>query len=280
MSASEKPIIFERLFRARWNEVTASLSNPLVTLEDVKVEIRAAREAGLVKLSDSNVANFMKDFLRSDHASSIWPDYINQNKYTARQVTEGGNCFEFIEFSEGQTEAFPVRFKPREETPRTMIQSLSIPVASKVLGRKDETWLMQALVSLQVVETYFAVHSSQRLTEIFHLQNNVKLRKTETDAVFRGTLATEEGDQQVYITCEAKQGDPLIGSQIANQATAALETEGIERVIPIGVRNLGKKGLYFVEFGAFDRNDLVSDEALTVAGDALFIIRPALKGVN
>ena len=61
----DKILVVERLFDERWDPETRTLSNPLVTLEGVKRAIQAHNlEHPGRKLSELNLANFFKDFVR------------------------------------------------------------------------------------------------------------------------------------------------------------------------------------------------------------------------
>ena len=97
--------------------------------------------------------------------------------------------FEFIPVMPGQTEPFPITAPPR---PQEMIPhqtgSVSMPLASRLLGRSDEPWLVQVSVRLHIIETYFALFSSRKaaIRQVDHLQNALKLRRTEIDALFLG----------------------------------------------------------------------------------------------
>lgn len=76
-------------------------------------------------------------------------------------------------------------------------------------------------VRLHVVESYFAIFSTRRATirQVDHLQNALKLRRTEIDALFLGTEETEPGKfEEFIITCEAKRvGEGVISEQVLQQ---------------------------------------------------------------
>ena len=73
---------------------------------------------------------------------------------------------------------------PGEQTPRVKIETISMPLATRRLGRKDEPWLIQVLVKLRIIETHMALFSNRKIIQLDHLQMNMKLSKTEIDALF------------------------------------------------------------------------------------------------
>lgn len=161
MPKSEKTAIIEALFNKRWRGQGKRLSNSIVTLDDVQRAIRSNNEANRIhRLSTRNPANFFKDFVRKRHsANSNWPPSVLQRGYTARQVTGRGQCFEFVPLPTGQKEPFPAGvIRPRKRTPAHDIQSASMPLASRRMGRRDEAWLIQVLARLHIIETHLALH--------------------------------------------------------------------------------------------------------------------------
>lgn len=71
------------------------------------------------------------------------------------QRTGTGDAFEFIRFNAGQTEPFPDSFRMPDNPPTYPVQSLSLPIVTKRLGRRDESWLIQTAVNLRIVESHF-----------------------------------------------------------------------------------------------------------------------------
>ena len=278
---SEKPIVVEYLFDKHWDNATQTLTKTLMSLKDVAGAIRACRKTKGITLSDNNPANFLKDILRSKNASKNWPASVAAKRYTAVQRTGEGECFEFIPYAPGQTEPFPEKFPVRLAANRYPIQSTSIPLVTKSLGRSDETWHIQVAVQLRVVETHFAVAGVFKLLELAHLQSGIKLRKTEIDALFLGKTGTLKQPQPVLVTCEAKQAsDPLIESQIINQAQAAFAAnEDVEVTVPIGLRAIKGVGFYVVEFEAVKRKDAHLLTQLTLASDSILELKPSVKGI-
>jgi hypothetical protein len=278
--ASQKTKIIEHLFMKHWNASNGKLDRSLMSLDDVAQAIRECNDVHGTTLSDRNPANFMKDLLRGANASKNWPSFVAAKRFTGIQRTSDGECFEFIPYRLGQTEPFPDAFKVRSDAPCFPVQSISIPLVTKTLGRSDETWLIQTAINLRVVETHFAVAPAFPLLELTHLQMGIKLRSTEIDALFLGKTGDVKNPESVLVTCEAKQAkDPLIPSQIINQVQAAFAEAEVETVIPIGLRTIKGVGFYLTEFQAVKRADASRLEDLILASDAIYKLYPAVKGI-
>lgn len=277
---SQKTLVIEHLFFKHWDEKSSSLSKASMSLDDIAEAIRECREHG-VTLSDRNPANFLKDILRGGNASAKWPNSVAEKRYSAVQRTGSGECFEFIPYRPEQTEPFPDDFPVRPSAVRYPIQSTSIPLVTKSLGRSDETWHIQVAVQLRVVETHFAVAGTFPILELTHLQSGIKLRSTEIDALYLGKTGSETDPRPVLVTCEAKQAaDPLIPSQIMNQVRAAFEAnKEVDVTVPIGLRAIKGVGFYVSEFMAVRREDAASLETLILASDTILELRPSVKGV-
>ncbi len=278
--ASQKTDVIEYLFDMHWDKSTGSLSKSVMSLDDVAGAIRHCNKRHGNTLSDKNPANFLKDLLRGSRASENWPTSVARRRYTGIQRTGEGECFEFIPYSKGQKEPFPDEFKVRHKAPRYQVQSISLPLITKTLGRSDETWLIQTAINLRVVETHFAVNPGLPLQELSHLQMGIKLRSTEIDALFLGNSGSVDEPNHVLVTCEAKQAkDPLIPSQIINQVQAAFEATSIDTVVPIGLRTIKGVGFYLTEFVAIDRSKASELEQLRLAKDAIYQLVPPVKGI-
>lgn len=277
---SEKTIVIEYLFKKYWDESSEMLRKNLMSLDDVAEAIRVCNRDHGTGLSAKNPANFMKDFLRGSNASINWPASVSSRKFTGVQRTGDGECFEFIPFRSGQTEPFPEAFPVRLDAPRYPVQSISIPLVTKTLGRSDETWLIQTAINLRVIETHFAVAAAFPLLELAHLQMGIKLRSTEIDALFLGKTGENKKPLPVLVTCEAKQAkDRLIPSQIINQVRAAFAEADVEIVIPIGLRSVRGVGFYLTEFEAVNRSDAPALDELSLASDAIYELHPPVKGI-
>ncbi|WP_245990250.1 hypothetical protein [Tabrizicola piscis] len=280
MARSQKTKVVEHLFDKYWNVSTGALDKSLMSLDDVAQAIRECTDLYGLTLSDRNPANFMKDLLRGANASSNWPASVAAKRYTAVQRTGDGECFEFIPYRFGQVEPFLDAFGVRQDAPRYPVQSISIPLVSKSLGRSDETWQVQTAINLRVVETHFAVAAAFPLLELAHLQMGIKLRSTEIDALFLGKAGDPQRPESVLVTCEAKQAkDPLIQSQIINQVRAAFAEAKVDTVVPIGLRTIRGVGFYLTEFAAVKRAEASALEELTLASDAIYVLHPPVKGI-
>ena len=244
--ASEKTVVIQYLFDQHWDVAAQRLTKTVMSLSDVRDAIRHCKATHQIALSELNPANFMKDIVRGIGASGMWPAKVAALRYTGVQRTGGGDVFEFVPYLPGQQEPFPDIFKPTPATPRHKVQSLSMPMSSKALGRSDEAWHTQIAVGLRVVETHFALNSKVPIAEITHLQMSVKLRKTEIDSLY---LAICKDGSKAIITCEAKKEDQrLLEHQIIYQMQAALEVTDADLVIGIGLRAVNNVGFYIVEF--------------------------------
>lgn len=175
--ASYKTTVIESLFRARFDDDSGTLSGAIVSLEEVGEAIRVFNEENGKSHSTRNPANFFKDFIRvRARANANWPAFVLASGFTGRQLTEHGSCFEFVPVTMGQTEAFPlVDFaQPSATTPRYQIESVSLPLASRRLGRNDEPWLIQVIARLRIVESHFSLSSGRAIRQLDLLQLNVK----------------------------------------------------------------------------------------------------------
>lgn len=278
--ASLKTKVVEHLFDKHWDETTQTLRQTLMSLEDVAQAIRECNAIEGTSLSDRNPANFIKDLMRGANASSNWPTSVAARRYTAYQRTGDGDVFEFVPYRPDQTEPFPDAFKTRTDAPRYLVQSISLPLVTKTLGRSDESWLVQTAINLRVVETHFAVAAAFPLIELSHLQMGIKLRQTEIDALFLGKTGEIDNPESVIVTCEAKHyKDPIIPTQIINQVQAAFTETKVSTVIPIGLRAIRNVGFYVTEFEAVRREDASSLDQLTLAADAIYQLCPPVKGI-
>lgn len=284
--ASYKPSIIETIFKDRFDPVTRKLSEPIVMLEDVAEEIRRYNKIHTTGHSSRNPANFFKDFIRNrSAANNNWPKFVFENGYTGRQLTTSGACFEFLPITIGQEEPFPsISFaQPNEQTPKYQIESVSLPLASRRLGRKDETWMIQVISRLRIVEAHFSLSSVRSIKQLDLLQIGVKLKGTEIDAIY---LAHEEIApdvfEEVIVTCEAKVGrDDILEDQIIKQAKAPFQMKQIKqnRVIPLAVKCVQPSTIFVVEFDALTRDNFEDTEGLTVSSQSLFEIKPPVPGI-
>ena len=305
MSSKKIPVI-EYLYS---EYLKGNLPDGLVRSEDIVNAISATGST----LNKANPANFLKDIVRKETANENWPEALTLAGITARQRYGEKRVFQFLPFASDQTEPFPDRYLPTLSTPVHTIQSASVPFAARQLGRKEESWLMQILVALRVVETQLAIFSPlrSRLRDVTHLQMSMKTQP-EIDAVYLvsygSTQNLAEGvERNALLTCEAKQlGERILEDQIREQVaetfkqTKKLSQPGINAVKPMAVQvrkvpgsDGTIRGIYVVEFqriprGVFDRcySPSKSDPEplyampLKRVSEAIHCLSPAVRGVN
>lgn len=279
--ASEKTPVIEYLY----DHIYVAQNRSIITLDDVKEAINFCRNSHNIKLSSNNPANFFKDFIRGKNSSSNWPERLWDNHITARQVTGNSHVFEFIIFEANQKEPFPEKFLPSPAVKRFPVQTVTLNLASRELGRSDEPWLIQTAVNLKIVEQFLAVMSDINFIEISHLQMSVKLKKTEIDSVFLGKYKVDDKTQYAYITCEAKQkNDPILHDQIIRQVEAVFQImpDEINSVIPIALKAIQGTGIHLIEFQKLEKESFSRDMdtlELQIQKDAIFELHPPIQGI-
>jgi hypothetical protein len=283
MPASEKHHVIDRIFDLLWDSTQNKLTRTVVTMDDVIDAIHWCNDNRGTKLSPRNPANFMKDVVRGFGGSRMWPERLRTLRWTAEQRPGASNVFEFIPYAPGQTDPFPNPFAYRPGiTALHEVQSLSIPLAVKELGRNDETYLIQVAVKLAVVETHFALESPHKTSvgQINHLQVGIKLSTAEIDSMYLATVQSEEGPMQVVITAEAKKrGQRILEDQIKRQVAAAFKSmKAINRVIPLAMTSV-EHGIHIVEFKHVDRGDLADFLELELVGEGFYKLIPRVKGI-
>lgn len=283
----QKSKVIEYLFEQRWDKATASLFSPDVTLEDVGHAIDSCK----VRLSKRNPANFFKDFVRvKSSANRKCPKSVWGRGFTATQTTGRGLCFRFVPAPAGMTEPFPNVLVPGDELIRNAhkIQSVSLPAASRRLGRADETWLAQIAVRLRLIETHFAIFSGRRIVQVDHLQMGLKLARAEIDALFlmqEGDPLSGETTDEILVYCEAKgMKDDILEDQILNGVKALGKIPNIkqERIVPIAIKTLAEPGrslVYLVEFQEAGKATLDDLETLTPVNQQVYEIVPQVPGL-
>jgi hypothetical protein len=290
MSPTSKTYIIEEIFASRWNDKLGQLSSSSVSLIDVQKAIRKySKNHPKEKLSSRNPANFFKDFVRkTKSANENWPNSVLQKGYTARQVTGGGNCFEFVRLKPGQTDPFIVTIiKPGKGAKTHKIQSVSMPLASRKLGRDDESWLIQVLAKLHIIETHISIYSKSKIVQIDLLQTNIKLSMAEIDSLYLGigkpSGDTATKDDETIISCEAKGSkDDILEDQIVSQVKAIFTMKGItqEKVIPMAAKIVGKSKIYIVQFKTITRSESNNVESLLKESEALYELVPDVPGIG
>lgn len=236
---SEKPIVFEYLFNQRIDQETGKFIPTTVTQDELQEAINnLAGEMGL-NLKPGNPANFLKDYLRSWSRNSMWPTALRDARFTARQVYGESRVFDFVPYAPGQTEPFPDEFPLPSDAPMHELEAISLPSAARALGRDGESWLIQVIVQQRVLQTHFALFSTLKAIDLFHLQNGMK-GTPEIDAVFLLSFLHEGEVAKALVTLEAKNDDPILPDQIkaqvaymAKQCTTRPALDGINYVLPI-----------------------------------------------
>lgn len=284
MPKSYKPAVIEHIFNQLFDPSTKTLRRTLINAEDISKAKRAvSKQLGLKIKLGSQQMNFMKDIVRGRSAAKLWPASVLAAGYSGEQRTGRGAVFEFVPVIPGTPTSLSVDYVPTPHTPRFQIQSLSIPQASKALGRKDEPWLLQVAVSLHVVETHFAVGTNRQIdaVEMTHLQMDLKLRNVQIDAMFLAQhVLPDKKISNAIVTVEAKQHNQrILTEQVGRQVKAAFASTPTDLVIPIAVAASSGQGIYLVEFEAVHRASLAAFVAPAFHRDALFILEPAVNGI-
>ena len=291
--ASNKTVVVKKIWENLQHE---GEGRRVVYFDDVLKAIEQCNEADNVKRSKKNPANFMKDLARHDNASDNWPKSLAEQRISGRQRVGGNRVFEFIDYAADQTEPLPNPYYPKPGMAAMPLQSLRLPLASKALGRKDESWLVQVTVALSLLEQHMATVSKLPVIEVVHLQIGVKLANSEIDSLFRGVLDDGLNEpSHILLTCEAKQkGERIVDHQIIEQIVAAAKSVqsktikdelNVERIVPIAVKAIGDEGeVYIAEFEPWTINEALAEESeikqLTLASEALYALLPPVPGIG
>ena len=284
--ASEKTDVIEYLFRERWDTHLGHLSDNVVTLDDVG---HAIDRTG-ADLSHKNVANFIKDVVRKrDGYFRILPDAVRQAGYGVVQRTGGSCCFTFEPIA--RAESMWVLPDPIRVASPHPIQSVSLQIASRQLGREEETWITQVVTQLRIVETHLALYSSVHVAQVEHLQISVKQKDAETDSLYLAHVGdTQEIGylRRLVVSCEVKGfDDDILKTQIAQQikALAANRKLRIDGLLPLAVKVIRAKErciLHVVEFAEVPAADVdaVEFDTLAIATEQAYEISPAVQGLT
>lgn len=304
--ASSKTRVVELLFEGFWPiGYPAPLNTPMIVTNDQIARAISQRNlecSGQKSLSASNPANFLKDLIRKASCNANWPIRLKQLRVTARQRYGQKQVLEFVFYRDGDRSPFPDRYLPGPEIRLVEVESLSIPRQARALGRSDEPWLIQVVVSQRIVETHLAIASQLPVSDLTHLQMSVKTQP-EIDAVYVASLTKGSKELRTLITCEAKQvGERLLEDQIREQVSIAFVTtsslsndESIHAVLPIAiqvVKNPLLKGgpnlLYFMQFRPISRQ--LYDKKigkvnlhrmpLILQSSALYSLAPQVRGIS
>ena len=276
--ASEKTQVIEFLFNERYDGASNSVDDPVVTFNDLA---RAIRETG-AKLSTKNLANFWKDIVRASSRNNTWPADVFDKGWTGTDAIgqRDSASFAFVEVDQSVKTPFPEPPEPSQAAidAATVIETLSIPLASKQLGRSDETWVSQVAQRLKLIEQHFAVASPVPAAEIEFLQTSVGLAGGEVDAVYR---LIDTSENYWLIAVEAKGRKDLLHLLQLSRSSQLLQEYANNRmeitvsgVIPVGLKVIGVSRLHVVEFASDG-----SDEPAVVA-ESVFLLQPAVPGID
>jgi len=289
---SDKLPVIERIWEMLEKE---GKGRRTVYFEDVRKAISYCNSKDNKRRSVNNLANFMKDLVRSDAASGNWPDALKALRIGARQRVGKDRVFEFRDYAADDIEPFPNRYSPKPDDLPVVVQSLSLPLASKALGRRDESWLIQVAVALNVLEQHFAHHSHLGVKELVHLQTGVKLANSEIDGLFRAIIEKGGKRRHVLVTCEAKQqGQRILDFQVVEQIVAAHasikdsvpeEELSIDLIVPVAIKAIPPSGdIYVVEFEPWTPEEAsVAEEEqkeLAYASSGVYRLSPPVPGIG
>lgn len=251
----------------------------MVTLADVQDQIREAINRG-ARASDKNAANFLYDIIRNPNANEMWPRSVFEAGYTGRQLVGTGQCFEFVKLPQSATEPFPNVFKWTEETKKTEVQSLSLPLLVRELGPNDEMAVLQFTITLRLLETHFALRSTSNVAELILLQTSAHFSNVVIDGLFAASLVTQQGIQKALVTCEAKQQDQrILEDRIIRQVQAAANMPlRPDWIIATVAQRAPDCSIYILEFEPVPVSRAKRLESLTPASSALYLLRPKLTG--
>lgn len=274
--ASEKTKVIEHIFNERFDDEGRVLSNPMVTMQD----IRDAIDATGADLKKDNPANFFKDIVRSRRRNENFPDSVFRRGYTAQQAIGEERVFMFVPVPEDQVEPF-ADIEPSADAIENIIvvQSLTLPLPSRRLGRSDESWLTQVVARLNILQAHLSTRSDTNLVALELLITNAKLGSGEIDAVFIGAEETEAGYRDVLISAEMKSVKEVLEPEqvlrgaeaLRRNATKILESDDFV-VIPMAAKVLPGNLLWVVEF---DRDF----PDLKLKSESVFRLKPPVQGV-
>jgi len=277
MPSKKTPVIEWLFFNAvGFNPQTHEVGRPVVYMVDVANAIQATK----AQLDKDNIANFWKDLTRSN-PDSHWPAAVLEAGYTGNDAIGHGNkaVFEFVRLPPGQRKAFKPALEPSEELKSNAhkVQSLSMPIATKELGRRDENWLAQVGVRLFVVETHFAVFSERDVKEVTFLQTGVKMGRGETDVAYG---LVDGANDTWLVSVEAKgRREKIHEPQVLRAAKSLAKTAAgkeVTGVIPFAIKIIGRSLIYTVEFNAIRE----STDVLTVASQGVIELVPDVRGIS
>lgn len=281
--ASAKTAVFEHLFFVTKGYVAGQpLKSPVVTFNEINAAIAALHARGDRRLKlAANRANFYKDITRHD-PNTVWPARVLGAGYTGDDAIGhgAGACFQFKPLPPGQTVAFADPLTPSGSAlaASIILESVSMPLATKALGRRDENWLAQVGVRLRIIESHFALRSGRSTDEVTFLQTGVKLGSGEVDAAY----SLVDGVDTWLVAVEAKGRRERIHVPQVQRAAAELlraaraRQQGVVGVIPMAVKVLGRSQLHVVEFDP----DTGLGSNGNVVIDSVVELRPTVTGIE
>jgi hypothetical protein len=219
---------------------------------------------------------------------------------------------EFVDYGPDDDEPFPDRYDPVPGMQILPFESLSIPLEARALGRQDEPWLIQVIVSQRLVHTHLAIVANKAglvVETVAHLQMSVKTQP-EIDATFIATIR-ESGPSpkriRAYMTGEAKQfGERILEHQIREQVSVAFAgtrelsgDEAIHAVIPIVFKVVEyevetasatpkrERGIYIAQFEMIKRvtfdteyKEELHEMLLNLQSRAFYVPSPPIRGIS
>ncbi|WP_353113224.1 hypothetical protein [Microbacterium sp.] len=284
---SAKPEVIEWIFLHRKYDVaTATLTDPVVTMDDINEAIRIT--GAKLKL-DGNRANFWKDITRGGDASlnRYWPPAVFALGFVGADAIGYGEgaVFMFVPVPAGQAVAYVSGIVFNSQLPVIKLQSLSMPQAMKELGRPGETWHAQVADRLNVVSSFFALCSPRNVPprnvhEVNFLQTNIKLGKGESDAAF--SLLADDGQWLVSAEVKGRTEQfhlPQIARavyELEQAVRASSATMNISGVIPLGIKVVDKSVIWVVEFAPV----ATRNAPLVKVAEGVFELVPHVPGVE
>jgi hypothetical protein len=281
----------------RWDEGAKTIPEDKRLVYSFEVTMAIAEtNAGL---KHNQPASFAKDYLRKASRNQYWPGELRNERWTAVQVTGKDAAttelrnFEFLPWTDEQTEPFPDEWPIPDECPTHSIQSVTLSIASKQITRMDEARLMQIAVDLRVVETHFALYSplstlQHSVVHMDHLQMGLKLRLAEVDGLYRADFLDQQGClHPVLITVETKKYDEFItSSQVLRQVLAASGLGvAAELILPLALKHRDG-GMFIFEFAPFSfdgtpfKPNFVKTHELELVAAAFYAIEPPVAGLS
>ena len=316
--ASQKKRVIRSLFALRLQaQKSGSPLSWVVSLDDVQSAIERAnrrRKEGVKALSTKNPANFFKDIVRREQSyRAAWPWSALKRNFIGLQAKGGkaqkgtpkgaSPCFEFLQVNSSDPIGELYQQIPSYQRPDPTgsarifeIQTLELPPEVRRLQREDETFLLQLIVRLRVIETHLGIVSKMGMESLTHLQMGLKLRGAEIDSLFLGGLSGESlGEQnqlakrKVLVALEAKgRSDDILKSQIEDQVEALFSIDAfksdVDLIVPMAAKLVAPSRMYIVEFAPIERNKIPAKKPslgrLELASEAFYDFVPSIGSLH